>query len=734
MKPRRSITRSRLSAAVLAATCPAAEAAYAQGRATPVVEEVVVTAQKRAERLVDVPIAITAASGDTLERVGITRLEEISQIAPAAQISRIGTYVQPAIRGVTTPLTGVGAENNVAIYIDGFYQAFQRGLNLDLANVAQVQILKGPQGTLFGRNTTGGAFLIDTLQPSLADRNGRFSLSYARFDDIQAQAYFSTPLSSTLAFNIMGYVRKSDGYIKDVRGFDTAPISNHSVNAKLLWAPSDALSVTASIENVKVSDGTSLAPTIIARSQAQSLVPTTYVETGRNRTSVNHPVTDRSVQWAGSLKAQYRTDWATLSSFTRYGKEWDYLDFENDGSTVRVFDNITKETGRAFSQEANLTSAGSEPVSWVLGAFYFHSRGTFPLNQIISYPATGYIAGNGSFKYATAYAVYADATWHAAEKLYLTAGVRYSDERKRQRTYNGARVETNRSKVKWDAITPRAVVRYELAQDTNVYASYSKGFKSGAINTSAPFNLIEPEKLTAWEGGFKRATSRYRFDASAYHYDYKNIQVTSIVVLPAGNLASVPSNAASGRIYGAEAQLTAQVSENFGLRASVAYTHGRYRSFPAATISPPNPITGLNTTTCTNRNPPPATIPCTEDQSGARMLRAPDWSFNLGGDYTIPTQAGDIVLTANAAYTSRYAPSNTALALTGSGQRYEQPGTTIINVRAAWRTLDKHWTFSIFGNNLTDERYFVVLSGNAFGDARIEGKPRTWGARADYQF
>jgi iron complex outermembrane receptor protein len=360
MKPRRSITRSRLSAAVLAATCPAAEAAYAQGRATPVVEEVVVTAQKRAERLVDVPIAITAASGDTLERVGITRLEEISQIAPAAQISRIGTYVQPAIRGVTTPLTGVGAENNVAIYIDGFYQAFQRGLNLDLANVAQVQILKGPQGTLFGRNTTGGAFLIDTLQPSLADRNGRFSLSYARFDDIQAQAYFSTPLSSTLAFNIMGYVRKSDGYIKDVRGFDTAPISNHSVNAKLLWAPSDALSVTASIENVKVSDGTSLAPTIIARSQAQSLVPTTYVETGRNRTSVNHPVTDRSVQWAGSLKAQYRTDWATLSSFTRYGKEWDYLDFENDGSTVRVFDNITKETGRVL--------AGGEPHLGGIGA------------------------------------------------------------------------------------------------------------------------------------------------------------------------------------------------------------------------------------------------------------------------------------------------------------------------------------------------------------------------------
>jgi iron complex outermembrane receptor protein len=246
--------------------------------------------------------------------------------------------------------------------------------------------------------------------------------------------------------------------------------------------------------------------------------------------------------------------------------------------------------------------------------------------------------------------------------------------------------------------------------------------------------VVQPEKLTSWEAGFKRAASRYRFDLSAYHYDYTNIQVTSIVILPAGNLASVPSNAASGKVYGAEAQLTAQVTEALGVRASMAYTHARYKSFPNATISPPSPITGLNTTTCANKTPPPATGPCTEDESGARMLRAPDWSFSLGGDYTAPTRFGDLVFSANLSYSSRYAPTNTSLALVGSGERYEQPNTTILNVRAAWRVPGDRWTLSLFGNNITDERYYVILSGNSFGDSRVEAKPQNWGVRADYQF
>ena len=143
------------------------------------VEEVVVTAQRRAESLQNVPISITVASGEQLENAGVSRLENISLIAPAVQLSRIGVYTQPAIRGVTTTLAG-NYENNVSVYVDGYYLPFTRGLNLDLVNIGQVQVLKGPQGTLFGRNATGGAILIQTLDPSMTERSGRVNATYRK--------------------------------------------------------------------------------------------------------------------------------------------------------------------------------------------------------------------------------------------------------------------------------------------------------------------------------------------------------------------------------------------------------------------------------------------------------------------------------------------------------------------------------------------------------------------------
>jgi len=155
-------------------------------------EEIVVTAQRRAESLEDVPISVTVASGEQLENAGVSRLEDIAIVAPAVQLSRTGVYTQPAIRGVTTTLAG-NYENNVGIYVDGYYLPFTRGLNVDLVNIDNVQVLKGPQGTLFGRNATGGAILIQTLDPSMTERTGRLNVAYRRFDDKQVQGYFSTP-------------------------------------------------------------------------------------------------------------------------------------------------------------------------------------------------------------------------------------------------------------------------------------------------------------------------------------------------------------------------------------------------------------------------------------------------------------------------------------------------------------------------------------------------------------
>jgi iron complex outermembrane receptor protein len=697
------------------------------------VEEIVVTAQKRAERLEDVPISITAASGETLERAGIARLEDIARIAPGVQVSRTGVYVQPAIRGVTTQLVGVGQENNVAVYVDGFYMPFQRGLNLDLANISQVQALKGPQGTLFGRNATGGAILIQTLQPSLTERSGRVSVGYGRFDDKRLQAYFSAPVSDVLAVNIAGYLRKSDGYVKDVAGFNTAPLSNYVLNGKFLLVPSDKLTLTGTLETLKVSDGRGLAVTSDGRALAKTLFPTSYVETRDNRTSLSHPVINRSFQNSASLKVEYQFSGATLTSYSRYQRERDFSSFEVDSSPLPIYDQFYHEYGKAISQELNLASTASGPLNYVLGLFYFNSRSQGDDNFARAYPSAVFAKQNDSVVDATAYAAYADATWRLASRLYLTGGIRYSHERKDAIVWSGAGALLLDTSATFKSTTPRAVIRYELTDSSNIYASFSKGFKSGLISTTAPFNRVEPEKLTAYEVGFKTAQRRFRLDAAAYSYDYKNLQVSSVTVINGIN-NTVTSNAATARIYGAEAQFGARVTEQLNINANVAYTHARYRDFRNAPVNLPSATTGLNSGACANAAPPPATVPCTQDQSGQRIPRAPDWSVNLGGDYTIPLDFGSVVLSGNVSYSSPYAPTKSDKGLNATGYRYQQGAITLLNLQAAWTSPDDHWTLAAFGNNITDERYYIVYTGSAFGDYRVLAEPATWGVRLDYRF
>ena len=336
-------------------------------------EEVVVTAQRRAEALQNVPISITVASGEQLENAGVTRLENISLIVPAVQLSRIGVYTQPAIRGVTTTLAG-NYENNVAVYVDGYYLPFTRGLNLDLVNIDQVQVLKGPQGTLFGRNATGGAILIQTLDPSLTERSGRVNATYRRYDDMQVQGYFSTPITDTLAWNVAGNYREVDGYIEDVSGFDTAPIENYNVSTKLKWQPTDKLTISGKLETVSISDGRALATTYEGRSWFWLESRARTSRPRDNRTSVNFPVTNETDQNTAAATIEYDFGWGRLNSVTAYQEEENSLLYDLDGTAVHYFEQRTHDDNDAFSQDLNLTSDGDGPLQYVIGAYYFSAK------------------------------------------------------------------------------------------------------------------------------------------------------------------------------------------------------------------------------------------------------------------------------------------------------------------------------------------------------------------------
>jgi len=705
--------------------------------------DIIVTAQKRNERSLDVPIAITAASGKTLESSGVVNLDQLGQIAPAVVIGRTGAYTQPTIRGISTQAAAAGAENNVAVYVDGIYRPFQRSLSMDLVNLQQIEVLKGPQGTLFGRNATGGALLISTLEPT-EELSGKLAVNYASFNDLSATGYISGALIPGVSLSLSGYKRRSDNYIRDVSGFDPAPIDSSAVTAKLVVQPTDALKITLGYEYRETGDPTGLTYNYVARSVVDTIVPAAARSTRRNVTSLTRPNVLTDMLDVYSAHIAWETPLGAINSYTAYQKDRSSIRFDYDGTTFDYNDQRYHEDNDATSQEINLTSPSGGKLSYVLGFFYFKASSGYDSYFITQYPSTTPIRPSEPRIDTDSYAGYADLTWNFTDNWFLTGGLRYSTEKKRLHVIDAAHTTVLADKkATFNSLTPRVVLRYQISPSSNVYASYSQGYKSGAFNYSAaPFLPVEPEELTDYEVGYKAVFGPLRIDTSAYYYDYTNLQVTSYIINNAGQAASQTLNAATARIYGAEFQLNYSPSRDIDVRFSGAYNNAKYRRFPNFSLSLPVAATGLNTSTCLAG--PPA-VPCTDDISGQTLTRAPKWTFNLGANYGIPVGAGKVTLNANLSYTSAYAPTRADFALdpsnvvngliqpSNSEFRYRQGGYALVNLRATW-SVNEHLDLAAYVKNLFDQDYLIGSSGNASGDFLTHGEPRIFGVRAEYEF
>lgn len=683
-------------------------------------DEVIVTAQKRSERLVDVPISVTVVSAAQLDNAGIEGLQDLDKVAVGTKINRVGVYFQPSIRGITTRVVGVGQENNVAVYVDGFYQPSQVGINTDFDNVKSVQVLKGPQGTLFGRNATGGAILIDTFDPSFTP-TGKASLSYGRFNEVIAQGYFSNGLTDHLAFDVSAHWKTSDGYIKDIAGFNTDPVQDKSVRSKLLFAPNDKLRLTGTLEYAKVQDAAALALTYFDRQLARLIVPTTPIATAPNRTSVNYGPISRTETTTGAVKTEYDFGAAKLTSYTRYSHELGFINFDLDGSKLRIFEQQLATRLNTASQEFNLGSSGMH-FDWVTGLFASSSTAEY-FNNIVLVNAAANLYGPASDSklWTKAAAAFADATYHFDNAISLTGGLRYSWEK---RTFSFAQPEANvlvnHANKSWSAVTPRVVVRYEVAPSSNIYASFSKGFKSGTFNTTSPISTpVNPENVKAYEIGFKTVQGALQFDTAAYYYDYKDLQVSTLTIINGNQEAANLSNAALAKIYGLEAALSVAVTDELSLSASAAYNHARYTSYTNASIFPPKG-TLLNSLT-----------PAVQDWSGLRIIGAPDWTANVGFQYVHPTAIGAVGVAGNIYYSSAYAPGYDDQ-LNGT-YRYQQGAYALGNVNVSLAP-DTHWKFLLWSRNVTDKLVRITYGGNPFGDNAVYAEPRTYGIKVEYSF
>ena len=712
--------------------------------------EIIVTAQRRAERLEDVPVAIIALSADTLEKSGIQRITDLGQVATGVQINRGGSFTQPAIRGITTLTLGYGFENNTAVYVDGFYQPDMVTINGDLANLSSVQVLKGPQGTLYGRNATAGAIVMETLAPS-QEMVGRAQISYGRFNDIRAQAYVSVPLSDKIAFSLAGYYRTSDGYIRDIGDnpvskaddYDAAPLQNESFRAKVLLTPTETLDITLGFNHGKVADsrGTTYTINIYA-----AFVPASPPRASERDTASSTALADSSASADEfTSKIALDTGIGTLTSYTGYAKRLSHSVFDFDASKpVITQSSNTSIRQRTFQQTLDFAINAIDNLDLIVGAFYYNDKLDYGKGGAKSYAGSFNAAGlqNTQFVFLSskAYALYADGTLNLAHNVFLTAGVRYNHEKRAINYFvlpgvNPVISPPAANSAVFKSATPRAVLRYELAPRTSLYASYAQGFRSGVFNptvVASPSLVlpIKPEKLTAYEIGFKTASPTFRFDAAAYLYDFRDLQVGVTVPSPVnpGSVVQLISNAKKARSYGAEAQVTYTPTQDLSIRAGVSYVHARYTDFSNATG------TGLNVTTQRNVSGQ------VQDWTGQQMARAPSFSGNLGFNYETDLAGGRLGLSGNASYTSSFVVANPSLfgptgpAGLANKQRYRQNGYAIANAQINWTDPSDQVTIGVYADNFTNTRYNFILSGGAFGDFSQGNEPATYGLRGGIKF
>lgn len=689
---------------------------------------VVVTAQRRSERMVDVPISVTAVTAEHLTSAGIESTRGLGQVTPGLVMLNAGAQLQPSIRGIQSQGTNAGEESNVALYIDDVYIPSQFAGLFQLKDAERIEVLKGPQGTLFGRNSTGGAIRVTTRSPGpepvleFSARHG-FELSEQTFS-----LYGSRSISDSLYFSIAAMHSEDDGFVENINPQNPGKLSKSkltSARAKLVYAPESGSKYTLSVDTVDSEEEAPNLINIIDNQSSYRSMPGVIIPQKPYQTSYSqNPITVLK-GWGASLTGEWSFDKVDIKSISAYRKS-DVPRQMNDADRTNLSLASGSSIGfysKSFSQDINLSSApSSSPLSWVAGLFYFQSEGgTGIINYSGDVDPSLIISGRAAVVDSRAIAGYGELTYAFTEKFSLTGGVRISDEKKdyayRDLYLGGQPLRYFTADDSWTNVDYRAVARYKPSDDTTFYLSYGTGFKAGVFNTTIPeANAVEPEEIKAWEIGTKtRLSSSLYLSAAAFSYDYSNIQVASLVVDSQGT-RNLLTNAASAEVQGMEASLDASFGD-LSLSAGFSWIpESDYVNFRRANVyfDAPN---GGNTL-----------VPGT-DVSGTRMVRAPELTYHLGGKYERDFSFGRMGFSANYAYNDGFlfAPGEV-------DPHVRQKSYGLLNASISWTSPNDRFTLRAFGENLLDEVYYLYIIQTANSDAGSYARPREYGLEFDIKF
>ncbi|MDY0068130.1 MAG: TonB-dependent receptor [Steroidobacteraceae bacterium] len=722
-----------------------------------VIQEIVVTAQKRSEDIQKVPIALTVISGDQLGEQGIRRAEDLSMGVPNLQVSQPLGQGLPvfSLRGVSMSDFSLSQNGPIAIYYDEVYKGNWAIMGLGFFDLERLEVLKGPQGTLYGKNTTGGAINFIARKPSF-ETGGYLSAGFGNYDRYSAEGALETALSDTLGARIAFTMDRADGTLKNV--YPGAPDANstrqHGIRTSFRFKPNDIVDVTLRASTTFQNPRAYGIPGIPGPDGVGGPITTLFgvpgdFRTGLDRREIESPEIRRQDfrTHAVAVNADIRlTDAFTLTSISSWDQGTMRVNEESDGTPLSLGDHRYYGRTKQIAQDLRLTSEFDGPFNFIIGAFYgdeqIWNNTDLRFLMDIDVNDDGAIDAqdclDGGFFIACNYfnrfkqekrsiAAYSDLTYDATDRLTLRGGVRYTRDKGELRDFfaqlrapdqtplfnviPGSATDpfaTTSMDFKDNDVSGKIGFDYDLSDTAMLYASYSRGYRGAAFNAQAFFSpaelsIAEPEELQAVEVGFKTDLfdRRMRFNGSAFWYEYENQQVLDVD--PATTVQTLV-NLPKSRIVGAELDAEIRATDYLGVSVAVGYTDSEVRKGSSQGI----------------------------DISGNRLISTPRLTLSSAVDWSIPLgQWGSADMRVDAAYASK--------------QHYDllnRPSTTedsywLMNSRVRIHPDDDRYGVALWVKNLTDTFYRtnrIDITENFGYIYNHVNEPRTYGVTFDVKF
>ncbi|WP_086619845.1 TonB-dependent receptor [Erythrobacter tepidarius] len=715
-------------AACLAGSASAQEAASDQAG------EIIVTANKRAENLQDVPISVSAVGGEALERGRTTQIDELVTMVPNLQLtSTVGDNTPIfALRGVSLNDFSLNQSGPVATYYDEVYKGNFALLGIALFDQERVEVLRGPQGTLYGKNTTGGAVNLISRAPKLGQTEGYFNLGYGNFDRIDVNGAINTPIGANAALRVAGTFARADGWFDNVLPGkpDLASLREYGLRAALYFEPSDGVDITlrasTSYQNPR-NYGIFAQPEAVNRPGLE-----------RREIAANETTRRRARTYSLALTANIDlSDTLSLTSISSWDKGTLNFVEDTDGQGIALLEIPYFARANQIAQDLRLSSDFDGPFNFIVGAYYNREKvfnaSTFKIAQDVA--SGGDVDGDGDVDDADcaattageacqfgnsfdqikkSFAIYTDMSFELSDMVALKGGLRFTRDTGRQPNFIAQQIGPSGAVLGVTIPTPASPLSYgisdlsgkigvdfQVTPDNLIYATYSRGFRAPSFNAQAFFdpselNVAKAEEVDSFELGSKNqfADRAVTLNLAAFYYKYRNQQFINVdPTTAAQTLLNIPRS----RIWGGEAELTARASDALTLRGSLGVLDTRIQR---------GTVSGVNV-------------------AGNDLTNAPALTASIGVDATFyEGDAGSFSGTIDLAYTASqfFDVVNTP--------RLEQDDYALLSGFIRWQSADARFNASVWGKNLTNAFYFTsrvdLLAGFGF-DYNHVAAPRTYG-------